>query len=194
MKRFSILIASALLALALGSIVCRAQASDLGVSWVNPVQNTDNSPIPATGAGSLASNRVEWGTCVAGSFGTKIADKVITPAATSTTITGLPPATYCLRAYATNTYGSESGASNVVAKLIPAPVPQPPVLSSTVTVVWDLKFSKPYRIVGNIPLGTPCGEFIVRSRGYSYYDIPLSAVELTRTPRSSRVVTKCEIG
>ena len=41
-----------------------SNAADVRVSWTQPVQNADGSAIPVSGAGSLASNRVEWGSCV----------------------------------------------------------------------------------------------------------------------------------
>lgn len=175
-------------------LVTIARAADVGVSWTNPTTNTDGSAIPATGVGSLTGTRVEYGSCSGSVFGTK-AGEVNAPApATSTSITGLSAAqTYCFRSYAKNTYGSESAASNVASKALPAPTPNPPVLSSTVTVAWDLKNGKPFRVVGRIALGTPCGDFVAKKAGERYYQIDRSAVKFIRKPQSARIVTQCAI-
>ena len=106
-------------------------AADVRVSWTQPVANVDGSTIPVSGAGSLTSNRVEWGSCVGTAFGTAAGSQTI-PAATSYLITGLAPATHCFRVTATNTYGSESAVSNVAQKIVPAPVPLPPVVTTAV--------------------------------------------------------------
>lgn len=168
-----------------------AHAADATVSWTNPTQNTDNSAIPATGPGSLTGTRVEYGTCAGTAFGTKAGEVIVTAPATSATITGLSDAaTYCFRAFSRNTFNAESAASNVVSKVMPTPTPKPPVLSSTVTVAWDLKNGMPYRVVGTLPLGTACGSKVWRS----YYEVPRASVTLSRQPRSTRLVTKCAVG
>ena len=166
-------------------------AADATVSWTNPTQNTDNSAIPSTGAGSLTGTRVEYGSCVGAAFGTKAGEVTVTAPGTTATITGLSDAaTYCFRAFARNTYGAESAASNVASKVMPTPTPKPPVLSSTVTVAWDLKNGMPFRVVGTLPIGAPCGAKVWRG----YYSVDRSSVTLTRPPRSTRLVTKCAVG
>lgn len=168
-----------------------AHAADATVSWTNPTQNTNGSTIPATGPGSLTGTRVEYGSCLGAAFGTKAGEVTVTAPATSVTITGLADgSTYCFRAFSRNTGGNESAASNVAAKIIPMPTPNPPVLSSTVTVAWDLKNGMPYRVVGTLPLGTVCGSKVWRS----YYEVPRASVTLSRQPRSTRLVTKCAVG
>lgn len=109
-----------------------ALAAVLTVTWTHPSQNTDNTAIPATGPGSIASTRVEYGTCAPGStpaapvFGSKSGEVVVTGQAQTTPLPNLGPGTYCGRAFTTNTYGEESAASNVAQKTINAPVPKPP--------------------------------------------------------------------
>lgn len=51
-----------------------ALAADITTTWTYPTQNTDGSAIPASGAGSIASSRVEWGTCAGAAFGTKLGE------------------------------------------------------------------------------------------------------------------------
>ena len=108
-----------------------SSAADVRVSWTQPVANSDSSSIPASGPGSISQNRVEWGSCVGSAFGTAAGSQTI-PAATSYLVTGLAPATHCFRVTATNTYGSESAVSNVAQKIVPAPVPLPPVVTTAV--------------------------------------------------------------
>ncbi len=108
-----------------------AQADDVTVSWTQPLTNTNGSAIPATGAGSIQSNRVAWGSCVGSAFGTQIGAQVV-PAATSYTVPSLPPATYCFRVTAVNTFGNESLVSNVAQRVVTAPTPNPPIVTTAV--------------------------------------------------------------
>lgn len=176
-----------------------SRAADATLSWTLATQNTDGSAIPASGAGSLASTRVEWGSCSGAAFGT-VAGTVTVPTPTTThTITALGVATYCFRAFSRNSYGVESAASLVVSKIIPAPTPNPPVLSATITVAYEVK-SHPVegtmlgRNVGSVEIGTPCLEQpIVYTMSGTYYEIPLDKVHLTKMPKSAIVVTKCSV-
>jgi hypothetical protein len=181
-----------LFALAFGLLTRAAHAADVTVTWTQPVTNTDGSAIPATGAGSIASNRVEWGGCAAGAFGTKAGEKVVSPAASSTTITNLGPGTWCFQVFARNTYGAESAASNVASKLVPVPVPNPPVVTAA-TLAYDLnRWGGVGRLVGTIALGVPCGELVkVAKGGATWHAIPPETVTLTRAPRSTTLVAKC---
>lgn len=101
-------------------------AAALNVTWTNPVQNTDNSAIPASGPGSIASTRIEYGTCNGAAFGTKLGEVVIAGQAESGVLPNLAPGTYCARAFTKNTYGEESDTSGVAQKVIAAPKPKPP--------------------------------------------------------------------
>ena len=168
-----------------------ASAADVGVSWTQPTSNTDGSTIPASGSGSIASNRIEWGTCSGSAFGTKAGEKVVSPAATNTTVVGLTPGTHCFRAYATNTYGTESAASNVASKVIAPPTPNPPVVTTaTIVRLWTGK--GPQTVVGQIKLGVVCGEHM-RS---VWYAVSREDVMLNKAGRKLRpeaiVVAKCD--
>lgn len=118
MKRISILLASFL--------AFAAFAATITTSWQNATQNTDNSAIPATGAGSIVNTRIEWGTCNADNFGTKMGEKLVAGAVTTTDTPELAPGRWCLRAFHINTYGVVSDTSNVAIKVIDAPKPKPP--------------------------------------------------------------------
>lgn len=119
MRKFIALVAGALLSVG-------AFAAVLTVTWTNATQNTDGTAIPATGPGSIANTRVEYGTCNGTAFGTKVGEVVVAGSATTTPTPNLAPGTYCGRAIHINTYGEESAPSNVATKTINAPVPRPP--------------------------------------------------------------------
>lgn len=118
------------------SFTTAAQAATAQVSWQLPTTNIDGSPIPATGPGSIAAARVEWGSCLESNvFGTAAGEVVVAAPANTTTVINLAAATtYCFRVFARNTYGAESGPSNTAAKAIPTPVPGVPT-DVTVEVV-----------------------------------------------------------
>lgn len=97
------------------------------VSWQNATTNTDGSAIPASGPGSIANTRIEWGTCGPGdSFGTKVGDKLVAGTVTTGQSDDLPVGRWCLRAVHINTYGVESDPSAVGVKVVAAPKPNPP--------------------------------------------------------------------
>jgi hypothetical protein len=108
---------------------CAADAAVVTLTWVNPTENTDNTPIPAQGAGALISNRVEYGSCApGGQFGAAVGSDTI-PVATTWRVVGLIPGTeYCYRVFAVNSFGVESAASNVVAKRTDLTTPKSPTL------------------------------------------------------------------
>lgn len=113
--------------IALDMLSCSlAHAAKILVSWTPPTQNTDGTPLT-----DLAGYRIEWGSCDGPNFGaTQASILVNNPGATSAAVypTGLP--TVCIRAYARNSAGAESGPSNVAVKTLstlgkPIPLGQP---------------------------------------------------------------------
>lgn len=190
-----------LLCLAGALIACTAaEAATHVVTWTNPVQNTDDTAIPASGEGSLASARIEWGTCsAAGVFGTA-AGSVARPRGTgampTTATLNLPVGTSCMRVFVSNTYGSESGASNVTFRTIDAPTPKPPVMLTSAPQVYDVKPNESTfafdrgRQVGSVKLGAACDED--RTTGGDFYALERpSQVKLIRAARSAALVAKC---
>lgn len=185
-----------LIALLAGLLPIAVLAATATVSWAPPTTNTDGSAIPASGPGSIASARVEWGSCSgANVFGVRAGDVIVPAPATSTTIPDLAAATtYCFRVFARNTYGVESDASNVAAKLTPTPTPNPPVLSATITVAYEAiqqgRTLTLGRVVGTVELGAPCINNVIETRQGAYYEIARSEVILTRAPKGV-LVTQC---
>jgi hypothetical protein len=197
MKRHSILIATLLLTSLLGSFV---QADTVTIGGTNPTTNTDNTAIPSTGAGSLVTLRIEYGTCSAANvFGTKAGEVSRTagaPGAQFTHTINLNPGTTCVRAAVSNTFGTESAASNVVSKVVSPPTPRPPQLATIEQQVFDVRPNEQTfsfdrgRYVGTVRLGAACDEG--RTTGANFYALERpSRVRFAREPRSAALVAKC---
>lgn len=123
MIRFITLVASFALA-----VTTAVFAAKITANWTNATENTDQTAIPASGPGSIASTTVEWSLCgPSDTFVTPIG-KVTVPGSTNSAATpdNLGPGRYCARAYHTNTYGVNSAPTTVRVKVIEAPTPNPP--------------------------------------------------------------------
>jgi hypothetical protein len=190
------------------TLTCGAATGSATLTWVAPTQNTDGSAIPATGTGSLAGFELLHATTAAG-VPTATPIVVNNKAATTYTITGLPAGVRYYAAKAFNTEGVRSDLSGTVNNTIVLPSasanasvtvnvkPNPPVLSSTITVAYELNGIKNDgtvllgRDVGTIALGAPCLDYPFETNKGTYYGIERENVEFYRTPKSSMVVTKC---
>ncbi len=169
------------------------------VSWSPPVTNTDGSTIPLTGAGSITETRVQYGTCASGGdFGTASGQVIVAMPATSVEINSFTSGqTVCFRAFAKNTFGIESAASNVASKTFDPPKPRPPVLMVVETVAYDIRLDRDLnarlgRDVGRVAAGTECsGTAMVVTRRADYYVIDHASVTFTKEPRSSVIVARC---
>lgn len=188
--RWVVIIGGALLILALSH---GAQAGEATLTWTNPTQNTDGSAIPASGPGSLTATRVEYGSCAGLSFGTVAGEVVVNQPATSTVIQNLAVGTHCFRVFARNTYGIESGPSNVDSKTFAPPTPNPPVLTVAAgATAYEIQLLgngqvKLGRNVGTVTMDGACGsEFVT-----GYYAVAGEYVDYYRTPKSSIVVAEC---
>jgi hypothetical protein len=172
-----------------------ASAADVTWTWNNPTQNTDNSAIPATGAGSLASGRLEFGTCgTGGTFGTKAGEIPLTLAqvnARTVTQTNLLPSTICGRVMVSNTYARESAASNVATVTVQTPTPKPATgLSALEVVAYELRpqIDGTFRAVrlGLISLPTYCGPERAVAGGVEYHRIDLRDIDVVNWPANTR--------
>ena len=173
--------------LAFASMLAAALAigADVRVSWTQPTTNTDGSSIPLSGAGSIVSNRVEWGSCVGSAFGSPAGSQTI-PAATSHVVTGLAPALHCFRITAINTYGSESAVSNVAQRAVAAPIPNPPIVTQAViagmqqTPVYSVTASGSLStLMGFADVGTACtGPVLATYRGAKFRQVARADVKL----------------
>lgn len=107
-----------------------ANAAKIPVSWVNPTQNNDGTPLT-----DLAFVRVEWGSCAGSAFGTLQASVKAMAPANSIAIYPTGLTLVCIRAFAVNSTGVESISSNIAQKSIlntpgkPVTLGQPVILS-----------------------------------------------------------------
>jgi len=171
-----------------------ASAATLSVSWTNPVLNVDGSTIPASGPGSLTGTRVEYGSCSGAAFGSAVGEVVAAAPAEATSFTGIGPGTYCVRAFARNTYfpalAPESAASNVYSKVVPAPVPAPPIVVTVETFAYEVQV-KPSGVrvvqVGTVPLGVACGAEVASG----YYEIDPAVATLRGSYKGGLLVARC---
>ena len=181
----------------LGLIPSTAMAATATLQWAMPTQNVDGSSIPATGNGAIVQSKVEYGPCTAGGLTVENTVLVDAPATTVTVNGFVGGETACFRVRVRNSFGVESEPSNVVSKTFDAPKPRPPVLLSSITVAYDVTFDRQLNVklgrqVGTLALGTPCLDPVSTNKGV-YFTVDAGAVTFTRTPRSSVVVTRCEL-
>lgn len=171
-----------------------ASAADVTWTWTNPTSNTDNSAIPATGAGSLASGRLEFGTCgTGGSFGTKAGEIPLTLAqvnARTVTQTNILPSTICGRVFVSNTFARESAASNVASVTVQPPTPRPPSgLSAVEVVAYEMRQQRDgtFRAVrlGLISLPTNCSADHLVADGVEYHRIELRDIDVVNWPANT---------
>lgn len=117
------------LALAMFSVPAFAKAAN--VSWVNATQNTDGTPIPATGDEALKHTEIQWGLCdAAGLFpATPAGSHIVLEPTIADLVSGLNAGTWCFRARHQNFGGVNSNFSATVQKIITIGKPKPPVIS-----------------------------------------------------------------
>lgn len=173
-------------------------AATLVVTWDNPTQYTDGSPLAAS---ELEHIRIEYSDCVAGAFGTPAGEVIVNPQPTEAQLTVAGWGEKCVRAYAKvlpEFGGQESAPSGVVTKVVPIPVPEPPVLRTVENFVYELSTLgngelRLAKRVGTIAFGVPCGEDVIVDRGNRrYYEVSPNLVHFTQAPNSAIVVAACE--
>lgn len=191
------------------SLTCSQADGSATLTWTAPTQNTDNSPIPATGPGSLAGFKLYHAPTEAG-VATATPLVVNDKTATTHTIAGLPAGQRYYGAKAFNVEGIDSDMSGYVNNVVTIPAttgtssvtvstkPKPPVLVAVQQTVYEVQNNpnglRLGRNVGTVPLGTSCGETpVVETWTGTYYEVPLDAVTLNKMPKSAIVVVKCEL-
>jgi len=168
------------------------RAGDAALTWTLATQNTDGSAIPASGPTSLASTRVEWGTCNGSDFGTASGQQTVPTPATTYTVTGLAAGVWCFRAYSRTVAGLESAPTVVVTKTILQAPPNPPgnltVAALTVYQFIGTTDAITLLAVGTVPAGTACDPAqSVNGR----YAVPRAAVTWYGSVRPRVVFAQC---
>ena len=179
--------------LALGLIVTTcAMAGDATVTYTLPTQREDGTALPVS---EIRHVLIEAGTCSAPNvFGTKEAEKLVAPPATTTTITTPGYGDKCYRAFTVDTGGRVSASSPVRTKAFTVPPPSPPgnfaVAGAT---AYELKMLgngevRLGRDVGTVNQTVECGADYVAG---VFATVPDSAVDFYRDSKSSVVVAEC---
>jgi hypothetical protein len=178
-------------------LTCSAASGTANATWVAPTQNTDGTPLT-----NLAGYKLYYANSTAGvptATPIVINDKL----ATAYSISGLAAGSWYFGAKAFNTSGTDSDMSAVATKTIVTPSavatqiitietkPMPPVVTVS-QLAYDIRknwYGKTVlgRVVGNVDLGVQCGEKVINK----YFSIPRDVVDLTRVPRSYRIVARC---
>lgn len=182
------------------TLTCTTASGDVVVTWTNPTQNTDNSPLT-----DLVRVDVYAG-ADAGSLALAVAVPTTIPGATrSTTLVGEPAETRVYAAKAVNSRGAESALSATATRNVSGasisdsasvtaadpPVPQPPVLVAIEQVAYEYKVrgngeAMLGRAIGTVPLGTECGTEYTLPGGY--YQVSLLAVSVDKPRLSTDII------
>lgn len=164
-------------------------------------KNTDGSTIPTTGTGAITKWRIEYGTCGPLDnnnrpvFATKLGEVVGTPALTNYTTPDLAPATYCLRAYNTNSANIESDPANVLQATVPQPKPNPPAFTVTAPTAYEYKPStNSMARVGIVPVGTPCGPELKTVSGVNYCRLEVIEADFVNWPSNVKLTEVWAVG
>lgn len=189
------------------TLTCYWNNGSATLNWAAPTQNTDNSPLT-----DLAGFRVLYGTSASA---LSQSQTINDPAARSTQITALAGGSWYFAARAINRQGLESDNSAVVQKTIgtasaaktvtitisagtPTPTPSPtptPTLKTTATSAYDVTIvngvRRRGRLVGTVPLNTPCQAHY--KVGSSFYKVDASYVKVSTPPRSNTIIARCAL-
>jgi hypothetical protein len=170
------------------------------INWTAPTRNSNGTTLT-----DLASYKVLYGTS---SGNLNMSKAVSDPRATSTSIGSLGQGTWYFAVRAVNSKGVESSNSGTVSKSITGasaaktvnititgtPPPPTPTYKTISTTVYDVIMRDGARVrgrqVGTIAKGKACDSTYFVSP--AFYGVNRSDVRITVTPRSTRVIVRCE--
>ena len=179
------------------TLTCTWGSGSATVNWTAPTTNTDGTPLT-----NLAAFRVYYGT--SSSSLTQVSE-VNDISSSSTTISGLTPATWFFKVRAVNANQVESADSNVsskavatssAAKTVAITITNPTVRKTIATTVYDVVRSATTgkfvvgKAVGTVALGKSCRAYYLSG---DYYGVLAGLVKVTGTPRSTTLVAHCAI-
>jgi hypothetical protein len=174
------------------NLTCVGAVESAVLTWTPPTTNTDGTPLT-----NLASYKV-YNSRDGVTFGVSV---VVTAPASGYTWPNLLAGLNYWRVTAINSVGAESAPTPSVSKSLAQlswtgsipitvnKVPNPPTgLTVTVSTAYNIKNGKPEMVVGTVPIGTPCGEYLGRKWGFDFYKVPGSAVS---PPTLGPVAAQC---
>jgi len=202
MSKFDRFIAAGLALAYLLMLAAPVYAAPVPVTATYPTKNTDGSAIPATGAGSIVSWRVEYSTCTTANpvFGVKAGELTVTAPGTVANFT-LGPGTYCFRSYMKNTFGNESAPTNIATTTVLAPTPEPGSITVQ-AIIAGTNFSPVFRFdehggplpraAGLIEAGATCtGPVLFKREGRSYRRVAAKDVDVWFATSNGRLAAAC---
>lgn len=190
------------------TLTCSANTDYRDLSWTNPTTNTDSSPV------QLSGNKVYHGPSSSAIESTT--PIVITPAATSYRVSGLPSGLRYFGIKATGQGNTDSAMSNLVSVTVTLPSgaktetvgcttpppPKPPTGLTIASTVWEYVIKgqganqrpAPGRDVGVIALGTLClgSKALIVEDTAEYWGVPRAEVKTYRKPKSNLLLGQCQ--
>ncbi len=168
-----------------------------------PTQNTNGTPIPASGNESLNHLDIRYSICLNGGLDGPNQLEQSGPLETTRTVPNLSPGEWCFAGAVQNVGepGVHSDISNIlsvtVGGVIP-PIPEPPILTVATTTVYSVsKGDDTFLLaaVGTVPMGTACdGAQYIRGINETdkYHVVPVGDIDLWfGSVRSNVVVADC---
>lgn len=178
-----------------------AAADSVTVTLTLPTQNTNGTPIPASGNESLNHLDIRYSICLNGGLDDQNQFEQSDVVETTRTISNLADGEWCFAAAVQNVGdpGTHSGLSNVLSATIGGSIPEPPVLTVVDTTVYSVSKGDNLFLlaaVGTVPMGTACDESqYVRgiNENDKFHVVPVDKVDLWfGSVRSNVVVASCE--
>lgn len=185
------------------TLQCGSSLATVTVSWTLPVNNTDGTAIPASGAGSLTNIKLFRAST---SSGVPSATAILLPPTATSHALDLPAGPHYFGVKAANTFGNDSDMSNVAnttaapstdsasATLTITPKPGAPVIVDAVAYSTKPDYGRLLFVknvaVGTAPLGAPCNDR--KPIADSYFAINRQYVTWSGSLQPANVVAKCE--
>jgi len=166
-----------------------ALAAELVVDFRYKLQHEDGTPVPESGPGSIASAKVEWGTCTGinmDEFGT-VEGAMVVPYPQARVKATVTPGVKCARGYAITVDDVQSDPPSNLGRYFPEPLAVVAKTSSRIAYELRRKVDGDYQFVsvGTVPLDVLCGKRVVGS----YYMV--SGAKITKPLAGGVIAAKC---
>jgi hypothetical protein len=184
------------------SLVCSSATENAVLSWTAPTQNTDNTPVPTTGPGSLGGYKIYKATSTES---LAAASPIVVTKDVVTYTTPITAGTWYFGVKAYNVENVDSDMSGIASKTAVLPSvtattsvtvntqPLPPTLKAITTIAYTVvkKIDGFVMLpVGTIPAGQACK---ADQTVNGYYVVPRASVTWTGSVKPDVVVAQCAI-
>jgi hypothetical protein len=169
-----------------------AIANQVTLTWTNATENTDGTPIEATGPTALKETVIQWSACDASTPSVQPpAEEVIVPPTATEVVIATGSGYFCFQGKHVNEAGEVSDWSNVAQKeVFSTPLPPGDLVTQGEIVYSVSKLNDGFLLlaVGKVPLGTAC---IKTQSVNGKYVVPTSEVQWDTANRAPVVVADC---